>query len=337
MPPDLEPLVRAHLDAKTKPVGSLGALEDLAVRLAVALGTPQPRLTDPQVVVCAADHGLARHGVSAYPAEVTRQMVAGFLAGGAAIAVLARQHGLGLTVVDCGTLEAPATAPGLLPRRLGPGTADCTAGPAMAAATAAAALEQGRDLLASLPGNAVLLGEMGIGNTSSATLLASLLLDRPIAELLGPGTRLDDAGLARKRAALERARDLHAGAREPLDVLARVGGFEIATLVGVVLGCVRERRVVVVDGFITAAAVLVAERLSPGTVDLCVASHRSAEPGHGAVLEALGLVPLLDLGLRLGEASGAALAWPLLQSACAVLAEMATFEDAGVSGPAGTG
>lgn len=334
---DLETLVRARLDAKTKPVGSLGALEDLAVRLAVALGTPQPRLTGPQVVVCAADHGLARHGVSAYPAEVTRQMVAGFLAGGAAIAVLARQHGLGLTVVDCGTLEAPDSAPGLLARRLGPGTADCTAGPAMTAATAAAALEQGRDLLASLPGNAVLLGEMGIGNTSSATLLASLLLDRPVAELLGPGTGLDDAGLARKRAVLERARDLHAGAREPLDVLARVGGFEIATLVGVVLGCARERRVVVVDGFITAAAVLVAERLSPGTVDVCVAAHRSAEPGHGAVLEALGLVPLLDLGLRLGEASGAALAWPLLQSACAVLAEMATFEDAGVSGPAGTG
>jgi nicotinate-nucleotide--dimethylbenzimidazole phosphoribosyltransferase len=315
-------------------VGSLGGLEDLAVRLAVALGTDRPRLRDGQVVVCAADHGLARHGVSAYPSEVTRQMVAGFLAGGAAVSVLARQHGLGLTVVDCGTAVPPDPHPRLVSRRLGPGTQDCTVGPAMTPGIARTAVAQGRELAAVLPGDAVLLGEMGIANTSSATLLASLLLDRPVAEVLGAGTGLDDAGLARKREALERARALHGDARDPLDVLSRVGGFEIATLVGVVLQCAQERRVVVVDGFITAAAVLVAERLEPGTVRACVASHRSAEPGHAVVLEALGLDPVLQLGLRLGEASGAALAWPLLLSACAVLEEMATFGSAGVSGPA---
>ena len=330
----LERSVRARLAATTKPVGSLGELEDLAVRLAVALGTDRPRLRDAQVVVCAADHGLARHGVSAYPPEVTRQMVAGFLAGGAAISVLARQHGLGLTVVDCGTVEPPDADPRLVSRRAGAGTRDCTTGPAMTQETARAAIGDGREVLRSLPGNAVLLGEMGIANTSSATLVTSLLLDLPVPALLGPGTGLDGAGLARKRAVLERARALHRGARDPLDVLARVGGFEIATLVGVVLQCVEQRRVVVVDGFITAAAVLVAEQLAPGTVTACVAAHRSAEPGHAVVLEALGLAPLLRLGLRLGEASGAALAWPLLVSACAVLEEMATFDSAGVSGPA---
>lgn len=195
-------------------------------------------------------------------------------------------------------------------------------------------IENGRVLTSALPGNAVLLGEMGIGNTSSSSLLASLLLERPLDELVGVGTGLDARGVEHKRVVLREAHDRHRGTTDPLDALARVGGFEIATLVGVVLQCAAERRVVVVDGFITAVAVLVAERLEPGTVEVCVAAHRSAEPGHGAVLEALGLRPLLDLGLRLGEASGAALAWPLLVSACTVLEEMATFESAGVSGPA---
>jgi nicotinate-nucleotide--dimethylbenzimidazole phosphoribosyltransferase len=325
--------VRVRLAAKTKPLGALGALEDLAVDLARALGSSQPRLTQGQVVVCAADHGLARHGVSAYPQEVTRQMISGFLAGGAAIAVLARQHGLGLTVVDCGTALPPEPDRRLVVRRLGDGTADSTTGPAMTTEQARTAIAHGRALTASLPGNAVLLGEMGIGNTSSATLLASLLLDRPVSDLVGAGTGLDESGLAHKLAVLGRAHELHRHSSGALDVLARVGGFEVATLVGVVLQCAAERRVVVVDGFISSAAVLVAERLEPGAVDVCIASHRSAEPGHTLLLEALGLRPLLDLGLRLGEASGAALAWPLLLSACAVLEEMATFDAAGISGP----
>lgn len=328
----LEREVRDRLAAKTKPLGSLGAVEDLAVDLARALGTPRPELRQGQVVVCAADHGLARRGVSAYPPEVTRQMVSGFLAGGAAVAVLARQHRLDLTVVDCGTVDPPEPDPKLVVRRLGPGTDDSTAGPAMSVETARSAIANGRALTSSLPGNAVLLGEMGIGNTSSATLLSALLLDRPVAELVGSGTGLDASGVARKLAVLNRAHERHARATDPLEVLRCVGGFEIATLVGVVLQCAAERRVVVVDGFITAVAVLVAERLEPGVVGVCVASHRSAEPGHSVVLDALGLRPLLDLGLRLGEASGAALAWPLLLSACAVLEEMATFDAAGVSG-----
>ena len=326
-----------RIDHKTKPLGALGRLEPLALRLGQILGSETPQLEHPQMLVCAADHGLAARGVSAYPSDVTWQMVENFLAGGAAVSVLARQHGLALTVVDCGVARdiAPrAAAPGqpqLLLRKVAPGTQDASIDPAMSAAQCAQALANGREVVRDLPGNALLLGEMGIGNTSVASLLLARLCGVPLQECTGAGTGLDAAGVARKRAVLAQALAANASAVAPLDALAALGGFEVATLVGAVLQAALERRVIVVDGFITSAAVLVAARLQPHVLQRCVFAHGSAEPGHALMLAQLGAQPLLNLGLRLGEGSGAALAWPLLQSACAILGEMASFEAAGVS------
>ncbi|MDT0137979.1 nicotinate-nucleotide--dimethylbenzimidazole phosphoribosyltransferase [Acidovorax sp. PRC11] len=327
-----------RIDHKTKPLGALGRLESLAVRIGRILGTESPELRDPQMLVCAADHGIAARGVSAYPSEVTAQMVENFLAGGAAVSVLARQHGLALTVADCGVaapVPARENAPGQ-PRllshcRVAAGTADASVGPAMKAAQCAQALDNGRSILRSLPGNALLLGEMGIGNTSVASLLLARLCGVALEDCTGAGTGLDADGIARKRAVLRQALEANAEATAPFDALAALGGLEVATLAGAVLQAAAERRVVVVDGFITSAAVLVASRMEPAVLECCVFSHRSGEPGHAHLLAALGAEPLLDLGLRLGEGSGAALAWPLLVSACAILREMASFEQAGVS------
>ena len=325
------------IDYKTKPLGSLGALERLALRLGVIQGTETPALHAPQMLVCAGDHGLAARGVSAFPSDVTWQMVENFLAGGAAVSVLARQHGLGLTVVDCGVakpIAAREAAPGqpqLLLRKVALGTQDASAGPAMTAAQCSEALANGAEVVRGLPGNALLLGEMGIGNTSVASLLLARLAGLPLAEVTGAGTGLDAAGIERKRAVLQQALDVNIEATAPLDALAALGGFEVATLVGAVLQAAAERRVIVVDGFITSAAVLVASRLQPHVLQRCVFAHRSGERGHSLMLAQMQAEPLLDLGLRLGEGSGAALAWPLLQSACAVLGEMASFESAGVA------
>ena len=334
--PQLTQALQHKLDHKTKPLGSLGRLEQLALRIGQILGTESPRLEQPQMVVFAGDHGLAARGVSAFPSDVTWQMVENFLAGGAAVSVLARQHGLALTVVDCGVARdiAPRAAvpgqPQLLVRKVAAGTQDASAGPAMTAAQCAQALENGIDVVRGLPGNALLLGEMGIGNTSVASLLLSRLCGVSLQDCTGAGTGLDATGVARKRAVLAQALAVNEGAVNPLDALAALGGFEVATLVGAVLQASSERRVIVVDGFITSAAVLVAARLQPHVLQRCVFAHGSAEPGHAHMLAHLQAEPLLDLGLRLGEGSGAALAWPLLQSACAVLAEMASFESAGV-------
>lgn len=335
--PALAQRLQHKLDRKTKPVGALGRLESLALQLGLVLGSETPRLEQPQVLVCAGDHGLAARGVSAYPSDVTWQMVENFLAGGAAVSVLARQHGLALTVVDCGVRHDFAPRPGLLVRKVAPGTADSSQGPAMGAAQCEQAIANGRAVVAGLPGNVVLLGEMGIGNTSAASLLLARLTGHAIADCVGAGTGLDAAGLERKRAVLAEVLHRHEDAREPLQALAAFGGFEIATLVGAVLQAAQERRVIVVDGFISSAAVLVARALAPQVTQRCVFSHRSDESGHALMLRHLGpdaATParaLLDLGLRLGEGSGAVLAWPLLQSACAILAEMASFESAGVS------
>jgi len=325
------------LDNKTKPLGSLGRLEALALRIGQVLGTEAPALLQPQMLVCAGDHGLAAKGVSAFPSDVTWQMVENFLAGGAAVSVLARQHGLQLTVVDCGVARPIAqreTAPGaprLLVHKVAPGTADASVGPAMTAEQCAQAIANGMDVVRGLPGNALLLGEMGIGNTSVASLLLARLAGLPLAEVTGAGTGLDAVGIERKRAVLQQALDTNADATTPLAALAALGGYEVATLVGAVLQAAAERRVIVVDGFITSAAVLVASRVQPAVLQRCVFAHRSGERGHSLMLAQMQAEPLLDLGLRLGEGSGAALAWPLLQSACAVLAEMASFESAGVA------
>lgn len=319
------------LDHKTKPLGALGRLEALALRLGLILGSEAPALAAPQMLVCAGDHGLAARGVSAYPSDVTWQMVENFLAGGAAVSVLARQHGLALTVVDCGVRHDFEARAGLRVRKIAPGTADASVGPAMSLAQCEEAIANGMDLVRELPGNALLLGEMGIGNSSAASLLLARLAGQDIDACTGSGTGLDAAGRARKRALLREVLALHADAGGPLTALAAFGGFEIATLVGAVLQAAEERRVIVVDGFIASAAVLVAQGLRPRVVQRCIAAHESAEPGHRLLLAALGLEPLLKLDMRLGEGSGAALAWPLLESACRVLREMASFESAGVS------
>lgn len=337
--PELAARLQHKLDNKTKPRGSLGRIETLALQLGLILGSETPQLLQPQLVVFAADHGLAARGVSAYPSDVTWQMVENFLAGGAAVSVLARQHGLGLTVVDCGVRRDFAAREGLVIRKIAPGTADSSIGPAMSAGQCEQAIANGRGLVDELPGNALLLGEMGIGNTSAASLLLARLGGHDLAECVGAGTGLDPAGVERKRQVLQQVLALHEQARAPLQALAAFGGFEIATMVGAVLQAAAQRRVIVVDGFIASAAVLVAQQRAPHVTQRCVFAHCSGERGHALMLRHLGAgpqeaaAPLLDLRLRLGEGSGGALAWPLLTAACALLREMASFESAGVSGP----
>jgi nicotinate-nucleotide--dimethylbenzimidazole phosphoribosyltransferase len=329
------------LDNKTKPQGSLGRLEQLALQIGQILGTTAPVLEQPQMVVFAADHGLTARGISAFPSDVTWQMVENFLAGGAAVSVLSRQNGIALTVVDCGVNHDflagqphGAKRPGLQVRKVAGaehGTADASTTVAMTAAQCAAAMEQGSALVKGLPGNALLLGEMGIGNTSAASLLLARLGGLDIAVCTGAGTGLDAPAVQRKTEVLREVLAKHAQATAPLDVLAAMGGFEIATMVGAVMQAAAERRVIVVDGFIASSAVVVAHALQPLVLQRCVFAHRSGERGHEFMLQHLGVQALLDLGLRLGEGSGAALAWPLLQSACTILRDMASFASAGVS------
>jgi len=321
-------------DLKTKPRGSLGRLEEIAVRIAALQEVTVPPIPAPAIVVAAADHGVAAEGVSAYPQEVTAQMVANFVAGGAAINVLAREAGAQLVVIDAGVVT-PCEQPEVRSLRFGAGTASIVRGPAMAREVAAAAVEAGRALAAELVGNGigiVALGEMGIGNTTSASALSAKLLPAEPAQVCGRGTGLDDAGLARKVEVVASALAVNdVAADDPLGVLAALGGFEIALLVGVILGCREERVPVLLDGFITGASALVATRLEPGAIDALIAAHRSPEPGHALVLAELGLEPLLDLRLRLGEGSGAALALPIVRSSLALLADMASFDHAGVT------
>ena len=339
--PALHSALLAAMDNKTKPLGSLGRLEALAVQIGEILGTDKPVLEHPQMVVFAADHGLTAQGISAFPADVSWQMVENFLAGGAAVSVLARQHGLALTVVDCGVnrdflagLPSGTQRPGLLVRKVAGaehGTADSSQGVAMSQTQCQQALRHGMALVRDLPGNALLLGEMGIGNTSAASLLLARLAGLDIELCTGAGTGLDAAAVTRKCEVLRGVLALHAQATQPLDALAAFGGLEIATMTGAVLQAAAQRRVVVVDGFIASAAALVAHALQPLVLQRCVFAHRSGERGHEFMLQHLGVQAVLDLGLRLGEGSGAALAWPLLQSACTILRDMASFASAGVS------
>jgi len=311
---------RAALDAKTKPRRSLGALEALACRLAGIRSTATPGRLRSIVVVAAADHGVAVECVSAYPQEVTSQMLANFEAGGSAACVLAREAGAELRVVDVG---------------VGAGTANIAEGPAMTYADALDSVAAGIALAAELEDagfGVVALGEMGIANSTSASALCAALLQVDPQLVCGRGTGLDDAGLERKVEVVRRALAVsRPDPRDPLAVLAALGRFEIAFLVGLALGAASRRVAVLLDGFITGAAALVAARLAPHAVDAMIAAHLSPEPGHALVLDELGLDPLLDLGLRLGEGSGAALALPLLSSSLAILDEMATFAQAGVT------
>ena len=334
---DLDGAIRRALDAKTKPPGSLGDLEALAARIARIQGTVTPRLLRCRLTLYAGDHGVASEGVSAYPQAVTRQMVANFLAGGAAANALARTNGVELRFVDAGVAGDPIDAPGLVSRRIAPGTRNFAVEPAMSSDERDAALRAGLELEAGprdgrdAP-DAAAFGEMGIANTSSATLVAHKLTGEPLGALTGRGTGLDNDGLAHKRRVLARAAGRTAARLDAHDALREYGGFEVAMMAGAMIGAARAGAVVIVDGFIASVAALAAVRLAPALRDYLVFAHRSAETGHRAVLDALEARPLLDLGMRLGEGTGALLAWPILRCAAAMLSDMASFESAGVSG-----
>ena len=319
----------------TKPAGSLGQLEAVAIQLAGLQGQLKPRVDHLWIAIFAGDHGVVAEGVSAYPQAVTGQMLHNFVNGGAAISVLARQLGAQLDVVDLGTVSPMLNLAGVRHVQLGAGTANFANAPAMTDAQGLKALQAGRDsvLRAREQGCELFIGgEMGIGNTASASAVASALLQCPASVLTGPGTGLDAAGVSHKARVIERALAFHAGLLDdPLQALFRLGGFEIAALAGAYVACAQAGVVALVDGFICTVAAMVAVRLNPECRQWLIFSHRGAEQGHRHVLESLEAEPLLDLGLRLGEGSGAALAVPLLRLACDLHAQMATFAEAAVA------
>ncbi len=319
----------------TKPPGSLGRLEDAGARLAAVARICPPPVPDPAAVaVFAGDHGVLAQGVTPWPQEVTAQMVANFCAGGAAVNVLARHVGATVTVVDVGVVGDLPAAPGLEVRKVRRGTADLATGPAMSEADAVAALDVGADIAAQLVragARCLLTGDMGIGNTTPSAALIAAFTDRPAEEVTGRGTGIDDVRLAKKRAIVAAAAARVAG-KPPLCVLASAGGLEIAALAGFVVGGAAAGVPVLLDGVIACAGALAAVALVPDAVGYLFAGHRSSEPGATVALAHLGLEPLLDLDLRLGEGTGACLALPVLQGAAKVLAQMATFTSAGVSG-----
>ncbi len=333
---ELSTKLQLKLDHKTKPLGALGQLEALAIQLGLIQRSEMVSLKQPQIVVFAGDHGIVDEGVSAYPQAVTAQMVANMLGsgdkkGGAAINVLAHQHNFNLTVVDAGVASNLPEHPRLLQLKIAPSTRNSVLAPAMSEMQGVAALQAGMDVVRQLAGNVVAFGEMGIGNTSSAALILSLFTPIPIEHCAGRGTGLTDDQMKKKIYALTRAHRRHHGVKKPFDILCAVGGFEIAMMAGAMLQAASERRVILVDGFIAGAAALVAVGLAPAAKDYMVFTHVGAEFGHQAMLKALAALPLLDLGLRLGEGTGALLAWPLVVSSARLLNEMASFESAGVS------
>jgi len=332
---------RARQDRLTKPQGSLGRLEALSVQLAGITAQPRPRFKQPVVITMAADHGIARQGVSAYPQDVTAQMVLNFLRGGAAINVLSRYVGARVVVVDMGVATDLPSQSGLTDRKISKGTRDFSIGPAMTRDQARRAVEAGIEIVnreidppAGAPGGADIIatGDMGIGNTTASSAIVAAITRRAVAEVTGRGTGIDDAGLARKVELIERGLAVNEpNPNDALDVLGDVGGFEIGGLAGVMLGAAARRVPVVIDGFISGAAALIACTLAPSVQPYLIAAHRSVEIGHRALLEHLRLEPLLDLDLRLGEGTGAALGISLCIAACKILDEMATFDEAGVA------
>lgn len=321
----------ARINDKTKPLGSLGALERLARQIGLIQGSDHPVLRQSAIVVCAGDHGVTAEGVSAYPQSVTWQMVENFLAGGAAINIFARQNECALYIVDTGVNHDFGTRDGLLDRKIAPGTANFCEAPAMTAPQCEAALQAGLQFAESLQADVLGFGEMGIGNTTAAAALMAAFTGAPVQECVGAGTGLDAQGVARKADAVTRALHLHAQASTPLQRLAALGGFEIAFMAGAMLGAAQRRKVVLIDGFIVTSALLVAAALQPAVLEYCVFSHCSDEAGHRRMLQYLGATPLMQLDLRLGEGTGAALALPLLRAAVNFLERMATFSSASVS------
>ena len=334
----LEAQLRARIDGKAKPPGSLGRIEELAIRLGVIQGSPTPRAETATLLLFAGDHGLCQEGVSAYPQAVTTAMVATFLAGRAAASCFAANVGASVVVVDAGVAADLSEMNGLVHAKVREGTRNAAREPALTTAEVDEALDRGAaEAIRAIRDGAdiVLIGEMGIGNTASSALLMHRLLPAPLALCIGQGAGHDEAGLARKRAAIERAADRSA-ATEPREVLREFGGLEIVMMAGAIMAASAARRPVVVDGFIASVAALAAIRLAPEVERCLVFAHRSAEAGHDLLLRSLGATPLLDLGLRLGEGTGGLLALPLLRAATAMLSGMATLDEvlAGASGAA---
>lgn len=338
-PPDREATRRAELrqGMLTKPEGALGVLEDLSIRLAGMFGTERPEIRNKAVIVAVADHGVTARGVTAYPQEVTVQMARNFLRGGAAVSVMANLLGVDQIVVDAGiAADALPPTPKLRSLRVSRGTADISRGPAMSRPQAIQCLEAGAELAVEIATrhdtNLIATGEMGIGNTTASSAVAAAITGRTPEETTGPGAGRTPDQVLHKAGVVATALEVNApDSGDPIDVLSKVGGFEIGVLAGVMLGGAAMRCAVVLDGFISGAAALIAQSLRGAVTDYLIASHRSAEPGHGAVLSHLGRRPLLNLNMRLGEGTGAVLAMPIVEAAAACLARMATFEQAGVS------
>jgi nicotinate-nucleotide--dimethylbenzimidazole phosphoribosyltransferase len=337
---ELDAALRHKIDQKTKPLGALGRLEELALQIGRVRGSLTPTLNKPHIVIFAGDHGALRDkrgaGISAYPQDVTWQMVENFLAGGAAINVFARANDIGLTIVDAGVAHDFGVRENLVDAKVShDGTPSYLDGAAMTAEQRDWAMARGAGIVANLAADGcevIGFGEMGIGNTASASLITHCLTDLALPTCVGRGTGLDDAGLVRKQALLEQALAAWSERNaKPLDVLARFGGFEIAMMAGAMLAAAQAKMLVLVDGFICGSAALTVARIAPDFLDYAVFCHASAESGHRAQLAALQVSPLVSLDLRLGEGTGAALAWPLVKAACAFLNEMASFESAGVS------
>jgi nicotinate-nucleotide--dimethylbenzimidazole phosphoribosyltransferase len=329
--------LQQKIDQKTKPLGALGQLEKVAKKIGLIQQRLDPEFGQPHLLVFAGDHGAAKAGVSAYPQDVTWQMVENFLSGGAAINVFARQNDMHLAIIDSGVAHDFGKRAGLINAKVALGTANYIEQPAMTTEQCAAAIERGAEISRNLSingCNVVGFGEMGIGNTAAASLITHCLTGVALADCVGRGTGLDDAGLARKQGLLEQALTRYrstGGNNEPLAVLAEFGGFEIAMMVGAMLGAAEAKMTLLIDGFIVGSAALTAIKLYPALAEYCVFCHRSAEAGHTAQLKAMNAEPLLDLGLRLGEGTGAALAYPLVLASLNFLNEMASFASAGVA------
>lgn len=333
--PRLLAQAQARLDRLTKPIGSLGRLEELAARYVMITGEMKPKVPRGAVFTFAADHGVTVEGVSAYPSAVTPQMVLNFLRGGAGVNVLARHVGIEVRVVDIGVAYDFEAAPGLIHKKIMPGTKNLLVESAMSSTQAEHTLQVGIALATEATQQGIGLigtGEMGIGNTTASSAITAVMTRRSVSEVTGRGTGIDDASHARKIDVIQRALDLHRlDSTNPMEVLAKVGGLEIGGLAGLMLGAAAARIPVVLDGFIAGAAALIAVGLQPRCKDYLMASHRSVERGHQAILDHLGLKPLFDLDLRLGEGTGACLGMSLVFAAIKILTEMATFDEAGVS------
>jgi nicotinate-nucleotide--dimethylbenzimidazole phosphoribosyltransferase len=337
-PVDLDAAHRARMrqNQLTKPPGSLGRLEEISIRLAGMKADPCPSVSRKAVIVMAADHGIAAEGVSAFPSEVTKQMVMNFLQGGAAVNVLARQAGASLTIVDIGVAsDFDPSLPGLLQRKVARGTRNMVRGPAMTRKEAERAIRVGMEVLDKEAENGLDLlatGDMGIGNTTPSSAIASVLTGLPVSAVTGRGTGLTDAGLAHKVKVIEQAIALNRpDPKDAMDVLCKVGGFEIAGLAGVMIASASRRIPVVVDGFISTAAAMIATGLVPDVRHYLFGSHESVEIGHRVMHKHLGLTPLLNLNLRLGEGTGAVLTFHLIEAASRIIREMATFAEAGIN------